>query len=430
VSRVHPTWRPGEEPGRHPVPGGDSSRLVLRDGMLATGERVDVVLSGASIDEVVPTATGAGGAAEVVDLQGRLLLPAFVEPHAHLDKALTADFLANPAGDLAGAIQAVAAAWKTLTIEDTVGRALAAARKLVLSGTTAIRTHIDMIPENESKSPRALAEVRQRLRGICDLQVVALAHPLTGPEATAGRAALERGLELGVDVVGGAPHFEPDPRAAIAFGLEVARERGLAVDFHLDEVLDVTVQHLGELARQTAKRGMEGRVTASHCVSHGLLPPAEQRELGRILADSGVSVVTLPRTNLFIQGRGIEDAPPRGLPGLRALLDAGVTVAAGGDNAQDPFYPIGRSDPLETATFLIAAAHLDVEEAFEAVSTAGRRILGLDPVRVTPGSPAELVALRAATTRQAVAEQPGDRVVVHAGRVVARTETQEWVAGE
>ena len=427
MSRIHRTWRPGDEPGRHPIRASDDARVVLHDGLLTTGDRVDVVLAGALIDEVVPTGAGVPREAEIVDLDGRLLLPALVEPHAHLDKALTADTFPNPGGDLAGAIEVITGAWETLTIEDTVERAVAAARKLVVAGTTAIRTHIDVIPANASKSPEALAEVKRRLRGVCDLQVVALAHPLTGQDAAQGRAALKKGLAWGVDVVGGAPHFEPDPAAAMTFGIETAVENGLAVDFHLDEVLDVRVQHLAELARQTAKHGMEGRVTASHCVSHGLLPPADQRELGRILADSGISVVTLPRTNLFIQARGVESAPPRGLPGLRALLDTGVTVAAGADNVQDPFYPIGRSDPLETAMFLIAVAHLDVAEALAAVSDAGRRVLGLEPLAIEAGFPAELVAVRASSPREAIAEQPGDRVVIHEGRVVACTKTESWV---
>ncbi len=423
-------WRPDDRSGRHTAQRTISGRLVLLDGLLTTGARVDVVLSGISIAEVVPAGEREHRGVDTVDLDGRLLLPALVEPHSHLDKALTVDAFPNPSGDLNSAIEAIKAAWETLTVEDTCERALVAARKLVASGTTAIRTHADVTPENKSKSAEALAEVKRRMDGLCDLQVVALAHPLTGPDRAVGRLALEKAISLGADVIGGAPHFEQDPQAAIAFSLMTAAEHGLAVDLHLDEVLDVSVQHLAELARQTTQKGLEGRVTASHCVSHGLLPPTEQREYGRMLADSGVSVIALPRSNLFIQARGVEQAPPRGLPGLRALLDTGVTVAAGGDNVQDPFYAIGRSDPMETATFLMTVAHLTVEEAFEAVSAAARRVMGMPAPLIAPGSPAELFAVRASSIREAIAEQPDDRIVIHRGRVVARTTTQSWIADD
>ncbi|MCZ7532749.1 MAG: amidohydrolase family protein [Acidimicrobiia bacterium] len=425
------TWLPGDhQPGSHTPSSADDDRLVLADGVLASGVRADVVLRGSVVADVVPAGQARLTGDEVVELDGRLLVPAFVEPHAHLDKALIADTFPNPAGDLNSAIEAIVDAWATLTVEDTITRAVTAARKLVMSGVTAIRTHADVIPENDSKSPEALAEVKRRLRGVCDLQVVAMAYPLTGSDSAIGRLALDKAIGWGADVVGGAPHLEHDPGAALAFILATASEHGLAVDLHMDEVLDVSVQHLAELARQTEQSGMEGKVTASHCVSHGLLLPEEQRELGRILASSGVSVVTLPRTNLFIQARGVEQAPPRSLPGLRALLDSGVTVAAGADNVQDPFYTIGRSDPLETATFLMAVAHFTVDEAFGAVTSGARHTMGLDPIRIAAGSPAELVAVRASSIREAIAEQPVDRIVIHRGKVVARTSTESWVAGE
>lgn len=407
-----------------------SDRLVLRNGRLATGSRADVVLKGAMIAEVVPTGTARARNAEVVDISDRLVLPAFVEPHAHLDKALIADAFPNPVGDLNTAIETIIEAWGVLTVEDTIERALTAARKLVMSGTTAIRTHADVIAGNDSKAMEALVAIKDQLADVCDIQIVAMAHPMTGPDRAHGRAALSQAIEMGADIVGGAPQLNSDPAAAIAYGLRQAATHGLAVDFHMDEVLDRSMQHLGELARQTTQMGLEGRVTASHCVSHGLLTAAEQREVGRMLTDSGVSVVTLPRTNLSLQARDTEEAPPRGLPGLRAFLETGVTVGAGADNLQDPFYTIGRSDPLETATLLMAVAHLTVDEAFAAVTSGARRVMGLEPLRIEEGFPAELVAVRASSIREAIAEQPADRVVIHRGQVVARTTTESWVAGE
>jgi len=138
--------------------------------------------------------------------------------------------------------------------------------------------------------------------------------------------------------------------------------------------------------------------------------------------------VTLPQTNLFLQGRNHPTATPRGLTALHALLDAGALVAAGADNVQDPFNLVGRSDPLETAALLVMAGHLMPDQAYELVSNNVRRMMGLAPVTFAPGSPADFVAIDAPSIRGAIADAPADRIVVHAGRVVARTSTSREVA--
>lgn len=125
-----------------------------------------------------------------------------------------------------------------------------------------------------------------------------------------------------------------------------------------------------------------------------------------MLVDAGTSVVTLPRTNLYLQSRGIEQGPPRGLPGVLALLDTGVALAAGAGNIQDPFYIIGRSDPLETASFLVATAHLTIPEAFALVTAEPRQVMGLETVGIEPGRPAELLAVAVSSVQKVIAEQP------------------------
>ena len=134
-----------------------------------------------------------------------------------------------------------------------------------------------------------------------------------------------------------------------------------------------------------------------------------------------MAVVTLPQTNLFLQAHGHVTGMPRGLTALRPLLDAGVTLAAGADNVQDPFNPMGRADPLETAALLVMAGHLLPAEAYAAVSAGARAAMGLEPVSIAAGSPAELLAVRAATLREAIATAHPDRLVYHRGRLVAQT---------
>lgn len=398
------------------------AEVLLTGGVHADGSHAPVAIR----DGVV--VAGVGPHAETTDLDGRLLLPAMAEPHAHLDKAFLADRLPNPRGDLMTAIEIMQREWPRIDPADVSARAERAARRLLMAGTTAIRTHADLWVDSGDTSVVALIGVRDRLAHLLDISVVGLAGPLVGPDGPAGCRLLEAAADAGIDVIGSCPHIEDDPVASIERTLEIAVENGLPADLHFDEVLDESVQHLEDLARAVDRFGLGGRVTASHCVSHGLLDPERQREVARALAAAGVAVITNPRTNLFLQGRGTERATPRGMVGIQALIDERVTVAAGADNLQDPFYIVGRSDPLETASLLVAAAHRTVSEAWAMVSSDARRVIGATRTGTRPGDTADLVAVRASTLREAVADQPADRIVFRGGRIVARTTVDEWVS--
>jgi cytosine deaminase len=152
------------------------------------------------------------------------------------------------------------------------------------------------------------------------------------------------------------------------------------------------------------------------------MQPADvQREIAEAVAAAGVAIVALPQTNLYLQARGVACSPSRGLTAVRALLDAGAVLAAGADNVRDPFNPLGRSDPLETAALLVMAGHLSPAEAWHCVSAASRRAMGLPPVTLTPGAPAEILAVRGNSLTDALARAGEDRIVVHGGRCVARS---------
>jgi cytosine/creatinine deaminase len=405
------------------VPGSDGaharSGLLLTGARLASGQIVDVALHDGKIETIGSPGT-LPATADRLDLSGYLLLPAPAEPHAHLDCALTGDRIPNPTGDLVGAIDAWLAYQVSIPREDFLARATEAALLGLANGATAIRTHVGVYDPGGLGAVEALLEVRERLGDLVDLQVVPLPVELTGPEYASVRALLRKAMELGADVVGGAPYLDRLPIAYHEFTLSLAAEFGRPIDLHTDETDDPAVLYLPRFAELVLSTGFPYGATASHCVSLGVQSPEQAAKVAAQVAAARLTVVCNPQTSLFLQARGQNSAPVRGLTALRALLDAGVTVAGGGDNLRDPFNPVGRVDPLETASLLITAGHLTPEEAYAAVSTGARTAMGLPEVQVGSGFPAELLAVRASSLEEAIAGGTS-RVVIHHGRVVSRT---------
>lgn len=390
-------------------------QATLTDGRLAH-KQSDIRIRDGVVSEVCEGGTLQGEQTEqVVDLDGYILLPSAVEPHAHLDKAFLAERIDNPTGDLLGAINAMRENRHLLGVEETVERAERAARLMAANGYSAVRTHADTTIEHGLRSIEALSEVRRRVADIIDIEIVALCGwPVMGPTGADQRALLVDAMAAGADLVGGCPHLEGnDTLGPTEFFLQTATDHGVGIDLHTDETLDPDVLGLVDLANMVAT-GFEHSVTASHCVSLGMQSESRQREISELVASAGISVVALPHTNLFLQGRG-QFPMPRGLTAVAALSAAGVNVAAGADNLQDPFNPVGRACPFETASLMIMAAHLLPIDAWAAVSGAPRRAMGLPPGNVQEGDPADLVAVRAETLREAIAFGASDRLTWRRG---------------
>ena len=385
--------------------------------------RADVLVRDGVIEWI-----GANGTAQLdstddpveVDDGDLVALPALVEPHAHLDKALTASIFADGERDLPSAIKAWAAARPGMKTREIAARAEETALRYLANGTTAMRTHTDTGEGIGTRAVEAMLSVRAKLRSVIDLQVVAACSvPVTGVTGRANRAAFLSALDIGADVVGGAPWLDADPSQCLDFLLAVAAERGLPVDLHVDETSDPGTFTLPALAERAA--GISVPVTASHCVSLGAQTPEVQHRVASALAAAKVSIVALPQTNLYLQARGQHTSPSRGITALQALCDAGVVVAGGGDNIQDPFNPMGRADPLETASLLVTAGHMSPERALEAVTSRARATLGLAPRRLAAGQPADLVLVAGQDLAGAIASGSPRRTVFRDGRIVSVT---------
>jgi cytosine deaminase len=371
------------------------------------------------IAEVGPAGT-LGGPGDRLQLSGYLLLPAPADPHAHLDTALLGGTAPNLTGDLAGGVDAWLRRQASVDHEEFERRAVEGVQLAVSHGVTALRSHVGIYEPIGLRAVEALLAVKDRVRDLVDLQLVALTVRLTGPPAAHLLAMTRAALEMGVDVVGGCPHLDPDPERYHELVLSLGSEFERPVDLHTDETVDPSVLYLPHLADLVQRSHFPHGVTAGHCVSLGVQPPEVTERVAQRVADAGMAIVCNPQTNLWLQGRGHATSPPRGLTALRTLLDAGATVAGGSDNLRDPFNPLGRADPLETASLLVTAGHLTVEEAYRAVSAGARAAMGLPEVRVERGHPAELLAVEAGDLAEAIAGGTS-RIAIHRGRVVAKT---------
>jgi cytosine/creatinine deaminase len=393
---------------------------ALRGVRLPDGTLGDLLLDGGTVAD----APGAG--ADLV-AHGWRVLPAACEPHAHLDKALSAPRLPPGVGnDLVAACDSWRAMLPTIDRADIEARALATVRRYVTHGITAIRTHVDLHDGPDPfRAVDVLVGLRERLHGRVTLQVCLLAGSETSTELVAAAAA------RGIDVMGGCPHLAPDPPAELTRMLDVAQACGLPVDLHVDEATDVDLPDddldIVGLARQSIERGLRHPVTASHAVRLGMLPPSRCDSVLALVARAGLGIVTLPITNLYLQGRDAAYAAPRGLPALHAILAAGIPLAAGADNVRDPFNPAGRADPFETTALLQTAGHLTGEQALHAVTTGARTVLGLPKAGVDPGDAADFVLLPDVDLGDILAGTEDARVVLHSGRVVADTRVQRSV---
>ena len=407
------------------------SQFVLANALLPDGRRVDVEATDGYVSKVVPSGQSTAGATRY-DLEGDLLLCAPAEPHAHIDKAFTADLIPNETGDLAGAI----AGWRKFHAENpegggadfdaTVMRASQAVELAISHGITAIRSHANVGEYSDGTvAVRALAEVKKRYSEEIDLQIVPLLAPsVVGPQGAYGREQLRLSIEQGADIVGGCPMLEDKPAEAISIFLDAAEEADLPVDLHTDEALDPNLLTVLEIARQIRDRGFDRSVTASHCVSLGVLEPQTQRKVASEIADAGIRVVTLPQTNLFLQAREMRTSPPRGLTALDALAEADAICGAGADNLQDPFNLVGRGDPMEIASLLVAAGHQRPERAYELVASSARDLMDLPSAGPKEGLKADLLAVNAPTLRAAVAGTATRKRTFRGGRLISEMTTE------
>ncbi|MCK1795410.1 hydrolase [Streptomyces sp. XM4193] len=388
---------PGVPDQPSPTPTGKG--LLLTGARLKDGRTVDVRLRNGRIDAVstagsLPRAEADGPPR--MDLAGYLLLPAPAEPHAHHDTALTAPARGLPPSRKPAHIQR---------------RTTDAALLQLGHGATAVRTHVPIGGRDGLTTLQAVLAARRALRGLTELTAVAVPRLLSGIAGADTAAMVEDAVRMGATAIGGCPDLDPDPAEYTATLLDIAAEHGCAVDLHTDAR---DPSRLAELAG--AVGGIGAAVTVGPCGGLGRMTGRTVADVADRLAAANAAVTLLPQGGCTLTDRQL----PCSAPPLRVLQEAGVRVAAGSGALRDTANPVGRGDPLEAAYLLAAQGTASAAEAYEAVSTGARTALGLPAVRVEPGFPAELLAVRGETLEGALS-LAYSRVVLHRGRVVART---------
>ncbi|WP_300658570.1 amidohydrolase family protein [Hydrogenophaga sp.] len=378
------------------------THATLPDGRTDMG----VAVQGGRITEVSAGLTVP--AHETVDAQGQLLTPPFCDPHFHMDATLSHGLpRVNQSGTLLEGIAVWGQLKPLLTEEALVERALAYGDWAVAKGLLAIRSHVDT--SDASLLPvRAMLEAKRRMAPYLDLQLVAF--PQDGVLRTPGGLDnVRRALDLGVDVVGGIPHFErtyAEGTASVKLLCELAAERGLPVDMHCDESDDPLSRHIETLAFETHRLGLQGRVNGSHLTSMHSMDNYFVSKLIPLIAESGVSAVANPLINITLQGRHDTYPKRRGMTRVPELMAAGVTVAFGHDCVMDPWYPLGSGDMLEVAHMGLLVAQMTsqagMRQCFEAVTTNAAKVMGLSGFGIAPGCDASFVLLQARDPIEAI----------------------------
>lgn len=369
-------------------------------------------------------------AGQIIDAEGLLVSPPFIDPHFHMDATLS---LGTPRMNISGTLLEGIALWGELkpvqSVEDIIERALRYCDLAVSMGIGAIRSHVDTC-DDELKGVDALLDVKQQVAPYLDLQLVAFPQDglLRAPNA---HENLIRALDRGVDVVGGIPHFErtmADGAESVRVLCELAAERGLMVDMHCDESDDPLSRHVETLAYETQRLGLQGRVAGSHLTSMHSMDNYYASKLIPLIAEAGLHAIPNPLINIMLQGRHDTYPKRRGQTRVPEMKAAGINIGFGSDCVMDPWYSLGRACMLDVAAMGLHVGQLssraDMRWCFDAVTVNSAEAMGLEGYGLAKGCDANFILLQAKDPIEAIRLKANRLLVVRKGKVIARTPKQ------
>lgn len=396
--------------------------LLIKGGTLPDGTVADIAILGDRIAEIGQISADA---ARVIDATGDLVAPPFVDPHFHMDAVLSYGLpRVNASGTLLEGINLWGELREIATVDEMVDRALRYCDWAVSMGLLAIRTHVDTTPDH-LRGVEAMLQVKRIVAPYLDLQLVAF--PQDGLYRTAtGRENVIRALDMGVDVVGGIPHFErtmEEGAESLRDLARIAAERGLMWDVHCDETDDPMSRHVETMAREVTRHGLGGRAAGSHLTSMHSMDNYYVSKLLPLIAESGMTAIPNPLINITLQGRHDSYPKRRGLTRVREMQAHGIRVGWGQDCVMDPWYSLGTADMLDVAFMGLHVAQMthpaEMARCFQMVTEDNAAIMGLTDYGLRKGALASLVVLDAGGPIEALRLRPDRLAVVSKGRVVS-----------
>ncbi len=403
--------------------------IIVKGGVLPDGRVADIGIEDGRIAAIEPSLAAEAG--ETIDATGNLVSAPFVDPHFHMDATLSYGIpRINASGTLLEGIALWGELKPLLTHEAVKERALRYCDWAVSMGLLAIRTHVDTC-DDRLLAVEALLDVKKTVAPYLDLQLVAFPQDGLYRSPTARENTI-RALDMGVDVVGGIPHFErtmADGRRSVTELCEIAAERGLMVDLHCDESDDPLSRHIEQLAYEAQRLGLQGRVVGSHLTSMHSMDNYYVSKLLPLIAEAGVSAIPNPLINIVLQGRHDTYPKRRGMTRVPEMIKAGIRVGFGQDCVLDPWYSLGTADMLDVAFMGLHVAQMtspaDMRHCFQMVTAVNAEIMGLTELGLAVGKQASLVVLDAGDPIEAIRLRPERLCVIARGKVVARRSRQD-----
>jgi cytosine deaminase len=365
-----------------------------------------------------------------IDAAGNLVVPALIDPHLHLDAALTAG---TPRYNISGSHPEGIQVWGEYKqafpgFEDFRDRARRAIEWEVARGILYIRTHIDICDPNLT-ALKYMLELREEVQDIVDIQIVAFPQDgiLADPR---GQDLMTEALKLGADLVGGIPHGEwtrEEGVESIKIVYNLAEKFDRLIDVHCDETDDDHSRYLEVLAAQAIRRGFHGRVSAGHTTAMHSYNNAYAFKLLGLLQQADLNIIANPFDNTVLQARFDTYPKRRGITRIKELLAAGINVSLGHDSIMDPWYPLGCGDMLAAAQLAIHVCHMsgfdEMHRMFDTITRNSARTLGISDIYgLETGCRADFVVLDAGSVLDALRLLPARLYVVKSGRVVARSD--------
>lgn len=396
--------------------------LIVKGGTLPNGEVADIAIKGEHIAEIGKIDAEA---ARVIDATGDLVSAPFVDPHFHMDAVLS---YGTPRVNASGTLLEGIALWGELrdiaTVDEMIDRAVTYCDWAASMGLLTIRSHVDTTPDH-LRGVEAMLEVKRRVAPYLDLQLVAF--PQDGLYRTkTGRENVIRALDMGLDIVGGIPHFErtmEEGAESVRDMTRLAAERGIMIDIHCDETDDPMSRHIETYAREVTRHGLGRRAAAGHLTSMHSMDNYYVSKLLPLIAESGLTAISNPPINITIQGRHDTYPKRRGLTRVREMQAHGITVGWGQDCVLDPWYSLGHADMMDVAYMGLHVAQMthpdEMARCFRMVTEDNAYILGLEDYGLRKGAKASLVVLDAGDPTEALRLRADRLAVVSKGKVIS-----------